>query len=466
MQLNRKISGNVRKTLAIVTANLFAITGVAAQSNAGTASAESDVAAALDDTQSDLGTVRIDSAVLFYQESGGRVQAIEPVASIEYNDTNGDKWTGRVTLDSLTGASPNGAAPWRLPQTFETPAQGPGKTTTTTGSSGHSTLVKTPGGQIVRQYTVAGNSLPVDAGFRDHRIAANIGYSTLLDPDTRISVGIDGSFESDYRSYSGSLGISRDFAGKSTTASLGVNFEYDQSQPHYGIPTPFSTMSGAAKGPNQSKKVYSLVAGITQTMSRLWLLQLNYSVGSSRGYQIDPYRIISSVDPLTGGPVKYLYENRPTSRLRQSVYLGNKIALGPTVADISGRYYHDSWGINAYTVEASEHVPVGGGIYVEPFGRYYHQSAANFFRNFLVDGAALPKFASSDSRLDTFNAQTLGLKLGMKVLDEGEIYLVGEDYRQTGTDHPASAIGDLKNQKLFSGIKAKSVILGFRFTFR
>jgi hypothetical protein len=83
--------------------------------------------------------------------------------------------------------------------------------------------------------------------------------------------------------------------------------------------------------------VYNLVTGVTQVVNRYWLTQLNYSIGSTDGYQTDPYRIISAVDPVTGGPVEYRYESRPKSRLRQSVFWGNKIALGPTVLDLSAR---------------------------------------------------------------------------------------------------------------------------------
>jgi hypothetical protein len=264
---------------------------------------------------------------------------------------------------------------------------------------------------------------------------------------------------------SANIGYARDFNDKNTTVSAGLNFEHDTSKPYFGTPRPFTEMSGVSKGGNRTKNVVDFVGGVTQVMNRYWLAQINYSLGDTSGYQTDPYRVISVVDGVSGAPVKYLYESRPGSRIRQSLYLGNKIALWGTVADVSARLYHDSWGINAETLEVAERIPLTSFLYVEPSYRYYHQTKANFFHDYLIDGQALPNYASSDSRLGTFNANTVALKVGMRVLGNDELYLRAASYQQSGTSHPASAIGDLKTENLFTGIKATSVILGYSFAF-
>lgn len=455
------------QALGLMTANLLAATCAHAQDE------PSNPATVVSDTESDLGLTRIDSAILFYHEAGGRVRATEPVVSVVMNGSDGAILSARLTSDILTGATPNGATPWTGVQTFLTPAHAPG-ITTVTQTSGGSKLVTIPGtGTVARQYQTAAGVLPVDTGFQDKRKAIDLGYSALLGPDTRISFGGSASTERDYRSYSGSMGISRDFNSKNTTLSLNANYESDQSKPFFGTPTPLSEMSAEPKGPAESKSVTSLVLGVTQVVSRHWLTQLNYNVGTTQGYQNDPYRIISVVDPVTGAPLKYLYDSRPRSRLRQSVYWGNKIALGPTVADIALRGYHDSWGINSVTAELSERIPITSWLYVEPQARYYHQSAANFFHNYLVGGQPLPTNASSDSRLDRFSATTVGLKVGIPLVapnDMGptrnsEFYLQVQAYQQTGTNHPAGAIGALAHENLFAGTKATSVIVGYTFAF-
>ena len=468
MQLKPATRGRLVAALGIATAQLFAATTATAEPGpSGQSNAPSVSQAKIDDTQSDLDTVKLDSAVLFYQEQGGRVKAIEPSMSLDITNSWGDVYSFKATLDTLTGATPNGAAPWTQPQTFTTPVRGAATTTTTTSASGHSTVVTVPGTTLLaRQYVAPANTLPIDYGFKDHRYALSGGYTYARDNTTRFSIGSAASFESDYTSISINGGLSKDLNNKNTTLSLSGNVEYDRSRPYFGTPTAFAVMDATQKGPNATKMVYSLVAGVTQVMNRRWLLQLNYSAGLSRGYQTDPYRILSVVDATTGGPTSYLYEGRPHERFRQSVYLGNKIALGPTVTDLSARYYHDDWGINSYSGEIAERVQLTSALYIEPSARYYHQSAANFFRYYLLANAALPGYASSDSRLSKFDATTFGMKVGWKVAHDGELYLQGERYKQTGARTVAGAPGALANENLFAGVTATSAIAGFRFTFR
>lgn len=457
MQLKRRKGGRVTKALGLMTATLFGAGGVHAQ----------DVGSGVnDDTTSDLGYTRVDAAVLYYKEDGGRVQATEPVVSVTFNATDGDILSLKLTSDTLTGATPNGAAPWSEEQTFITPVHTQGVQTTSTSASGRSVLVTIPGTNVAaRQYTAAANTLPLDYGFRDQRYAIDMGYSTLLDPDTRLSVGADFSTEHDYRSISFNTGLSKDFFNKNTTLSGAVNFEFDTSKPFFGTPEPLTVMSGEEKGGKSHKRVVSAVLGLTQVMSRNWLAQINYSIGTSNGYQTDPYRIISVVNRITGEPVRYLYEGRPRSRLRQSIYFGNKVAFGPTVTDLSARYYHDSWGIDSLTGEVAERVPITNALYVEPHVRYYTQTAADFFHDYLVYGDPLPDFASSDSRLGKFHATTIGAKIGLKINHTGELYLRADRYNQSGNSHPASAIGGLAYQDLFTGVDATSVMVGYTFAF-
>ena len=92
-----------------------------------------------------------------------------------------------LTADSVTGATPNGAAPSDQTQTFVTPLKADGSTTTVTSASGGSTVIHLPPtpGQIAqaalgRQYTTPANTLPVDRGFFDDRYAGNFSWSQPL----------------------------------------------------------------------------------------------------------------------------------------------------------------------------------------------------------------------------------------------------------------------------------------------
>ncbi len=446
----------MKLALRALTANLL----LAAGAHAGVAADPSS------DLADDTGLTRIDAAVLFYKEAGGRIRATEPVVAATLNGTGGGVLSVKLTETSLTGATPNGATAATRVQTFVAPASAPGSTTTVTSPSGRSRLVVIPGtGVVTRQYDAAAGVLPMDYGFHDRRTAFNVGYSAPFGEASRWSAGAAYSHELDYRSYDFNFGVSRDFNHRNTTVSAMANLEFDQSKPQFGDPEPLTPMSGTAKGGGDSKTVSSLLIGVTQVMSRRWITQLSYNIGKSEGYQTDPYRVVSVLDSTTGDPLTYLYEGRPRSRLRQSLYWGNKVSVGPTVTDVSVRGYHDDWGITSFTGEIAERVDITRWFYVEPSFRYYQQSAADFFVNYLKSGDPTPAFASSDSRLGKFDATTVGVKLGFKVLGNGELYCVYEDYKQNGKGPSANTDPAFALQNQFTGVDAKSAMVGYTFAF-
>lgn len=106
----------------------------------------------------------IDSSVLFYQESDNRVTAIEPTLSIR-KAFKGDRFANfKLVIDSLTGATPNGATPSNVPQTFTRPSG--------TGD-----------------YTIAAGETPLDDTFLDTRVALSGSWTQPLDRLTKVTVG-------------------------------------------------------------------------------------------------------------------------------------------------------------------------------------------------------------------------------------------------------------------------------------
>jgi hypothetical protein len=416
---------------------------------------------------------QIDSAVLVYQESGSRVRAIEPAIDLSVHSPGGDLLTLGVVADAVSGATPNGAVPSDRTQTFVTPVKARGSTATVTGASGGSTIIQLPPtpGQVAqaalgRQYVIAPNVLPVDKGFHDHRGAFNFGWSQPLGVLTDVGFGAGYSLEQDYRVITGNVHADQTFNSNNTTLSLSVNVELDSSFPYGGVPTPFTQMTPQWKTPTARGKTQTgFVLGLTQVLTRNWLAELNYAFDVQDGYLNDPYRVISVVDPVSGEPGSYLYESRPRRRQSQSIFFDNKFDFGPSLTEVSFRYFKDDWGITSKTADISERVKLTDWFYIEPNARWYQQSAANFFHNYLVAGQTQPLFASSDSRLGKFTSYTYGLKLGFDLTGNTELYLRGEYYRQLGQGHPAGAIGQLAHQNLFSGTNAAFVLLGYSWDF-
>lgn len=420
----------------------------------------------------DVPTTGIDSGVLFYHENG-RVQAIEPVLDLSQKIGEDSTLSIGVAADALTGPTPLGAVPSTLPQTYVRPYKVVplGTPVTVTTASGGSTvvLVPPPAGAksqtLSASTTVAPNTFPLDHSFHDERGAGHVGWTQALTSTLRLDGGVAYSKEHDYRSESANLGVAKDFNGHNTTLNAGLNYESDLSFPVGGTPVPLSVMNGNWKGPDATRREVDALLGVTQVMSRRWLATLSYSYASAHGYQNDPYKIISVVDPISGQPSSQLYESRPETRRKQSVFLDNKIHLSKDVISLSLRGYEDDWGIKSGTADLRYRYQMGQDYYLEPHVRYYSQGAADFFHYYLVGGEPMPQYASADTRLAKFHAQTYGLKFGMPLNDGSEFNVRVEYYDQHGDGSPAYAIGQLRQQNLFPDLLAVTLLLGYSYAF-
>lgn len=393
-----------------------------------------------------------DNGLLFYKEGGGRVQAIEPVVNATLN-LGGDRLlSAGVVLDSLSGASPNGAAPAATPQTFSSPSGG--------GQS----------------YTTAAGATPLDDTFHDMRVAANLGYLFPLAHDSKLGLGVRGSTEYDFTSVGANARYALDLNQKNTTLNAGVSFEYDQIKPVGGAPQPLSRMGstqgggeddGGEGGSSKTKNVEDLLLGITQIIDANSLVQLNYSLSLSSGYQIDPYKILSVVD-ANAAPQYYVYEKRPDTRTKHALYGEYKrFVLDRDVVDFSYRYFMDSWGVRAHTADLSYRWNFSEALYLEPSARFYRQSAADFYHAALFSGEdTTVSYASGDPRLGAFDAWTGGLKFG-QVLGNGDEWNIRlQYYKQLGktTGVPAQAAAAFSAFNLAPDLSAFMVSFGYRFS--
>ena len=458
MQLKPKVAATtprVRRALAAAGAGLLASAHAKAQ-----------------EPPADVPTTTVDSALLVYHEVN-RVQAIEPEVNVSHKFDEDSTLNFGITADSLTGATPLGAVPSTLPQTYVRPYKviPLGTPVTVTTASGGSTVVLVPPPTGAKTQTLAAstivppNTYPLDHGFYDRRVAGHLGWEQALTSNLKLDGGIAYSTEHDYRSESANIGISQDFNGHNTTLSAAVNYESDLSFPIGGTPTPLTQMNGNWKGPNASLHEVDAVVGITQVMSRRWLATLSYSYSDEHGYQTDPYKIMSIVDPASGQPTEQIYESRPDLRRKQSVFFDNKVHLATDVISASLRGFKDDWGIKSLTADLRYRWQIGMNYYIEPHLRYYTQSAADFFRYYLVSGEAIPQYASADTRLAKFHAQTYGVKFGVPFNETSELNLRVEYYDQHGNGSPAGAIGQLQQQNLFPDLKAYTLLLGYTFAF-
>lgn len=394
----------------------------------------------------------IDSSLLYYGESDDRVTDGSLMISARRAFDEDRSLNLSLTVDSLTGATPAGGVPANSVQTFTTPS---GKDS----------------------YDVAAGVTPLDDSFLDTRIAMTAGWQQSFGESMRWGAGISASDEYDYLHLGVNGRLERDFNLKNTTAFIGVAYSQDDINPVGGAPIPFAPMQEvgdlSSKRGDDSKDLIDVLIGVTQVLSRRSLIEVSYSYGSSDGYLNDPYKFLTVVDPVTGSPIAdpsasdlnlYLYESRPDSRAKQSLFAEWRYAFDRDSMAINFRYMDDDWGVRSETVEARYRWNINDRSYLEPQLRYYTQSAADFYRTVLFAGDALPEFASADPRLGDMDAYTVGFKYGRRT-DRGEFSVRLEYYKQEGDASAGSAVGDLVNYDLVPPLTAVIAQFGYKFRF-
>jgi hypothetical protein len=418
MQLRPKAKNKIKHNLATATAAL--LTGI------------SPLTAAADGAKW-TGSI----ANLYYSETD-RVTAIEPVISLNAEFSGERRWSNKLVIDTLTGASHNGAVMSRNPQTFTTPSGG-------------------------NNYTIAPGQVALDTSFKDTRFALSSSWSQPIAKDYEYSVGVNGSKEYDFTSMSLNSSVSRYFDRKNTKLSFGVSGEFDTINPVGGAPVGLSVLSSTKPitGTNESKQVFDALFGWTQVISRNWIMQLNYNMGMSSGYMNDPYKFTSEVFARGAGTAgdptgTYYYDKRPDKRVKNSVFLDSKYHFGGWgILGTSYRYFFDDWGVKSHTFDVNYRVPIANKWFIEPGVRYYVQGKADFYKYFHEQGAALPTNMTSDYRLGDMTAITVGFEIGKKLDSYGrEISFRAQMYKQSGDSSPSEAYGFLVGQDLYPEVTA------------
>ncbi|MEZ5540696.1 MAG: DUF3570 domain-containing protein [Pseudomonadota bacterium] len=232
------------------------------------------------------------------------------------------------------------------------------------------------------------------------------GGADYLHGNSTISVSYTNSTENDYEANTASFGISMDMFENMTTVSMGYIRGWDTVQNN--LDDTFSR--------DVNRQNYKL--GLSQVITKDMVMELNYEGITDEGFLNNPYRTVRWYDELnnTSGTQPEMYPNTRTSSavaLRARYYL-------PYRAAISGeyRYFTDTWGIDAHTLEAGYTHPLAGGWTVDGHYRYYTQGAADFYSDLFPHEDA-QNFLARDKELSTFSSHTFGVRLSYDFLENG-----------------------------------------------
>jgi hypothetical protein len=403
---------------------------------------------------------KFDTALMYYGETD-RVTAVEAIIAATKDFGDEHIFSGKVTIDGLTGASATGAVAQPTAQTFTRP-------------SGNGNYV-TPAGET-----------PLDDTFHDTRLQLTANWTQPIADNMRATGGFNFSNEYDYLSFAVNGSLAYDLNQKNTTLSLGLSYAFDTIKPEGGIPLALSSVvinpngdddneqenennsefeddfNLSRVGDSDNKDTVDLMVGVTQVINRRMLMQFNYGLSMVDGYTTDPFKYLSVVNEQ-GLTQDLLYENRPTQRTRNSFYWQTKYAMDFGVADISYRFATDDWKIDSHTIDSRLRINLTDSTYIQPHLRYYQQAAAEFYRPFLLEDDALPEFASADYRLGEMTAYTVGLKYGMTLDNGNELAFRLEYYQQTPKNAGFNEPGVLQDVDLYPSLKAVIAQVSYRF---
>jgi len=391
---------------------------------------------------------QFDGSALFYRESG-RVNVVEPIGRITRLFADGSTASAQLSLDSITGATPNGNLP-----------SGKGQTTTT------------PSGNVS---TVSGGNIPVSS-FKDFRGALDLDWSRPLAGFITFDTGAHGSREKDYSSTGISEKVALDLLHHRTNLSAGFGYNDDRVFPRGGTPLgtvdPLKVTTPLTTNPDP-KRVRSGMLGLSEIVTRRWMLAVNVTRTVEKGYLTEPYKVISVLspdnieDPNSGLPISAVTDCRPNSRDRRDVLTNSVYHLTDDILYLTHRYYWDDWGVKSHAVEVKYRHDLDEGGFLQPHVRLYTQTAARFYTLAFIGQAPPPgTYATSDYRLGGLHSLTLGLTYGFGLGDyPGDFTLRGDYIRQWGNGYPANMTQAESQYDLFPPLNILSLTLTYSVQF-
>lgn len=242
--------------------------------------------------------------------------------------------------------------------------------------------------------------LATGSKYSEERNEYSVGIDYLINKAT-VSVGFGNSTEDDYIADSYSFGISQDFFGDMTTLTMGYSYGDN-------IVRRNEELAAGEEPFEETAKQQRFRLGITQILTKSWIVAFSAESIIDAGYLNNPYRQVRYRD---GDGVGYQSEVYPQTRnsdalaIRSSYYLPYRAALR-----FEARAFHDSWGINAQNYELRYTHPMRDKLILEFKVRTYTQSEARFYADLFPHYNA-QEFMARDKELSEFSSNELGIGL-------------------------------------------------------
>lgn len=231
--------------------------------------------------------------------------------------------------------------------------------------------------------------------YTEERTEYTVGVDYLYE-DATLSLGYTNSSENDYQAKTVYLSVSQEFFGGMSTATMGYANGWDE----------IGKVGNDTFSEEADRRNYQL--GLSQVLSRNSLVGIDLEVITDEGYLQNPYRQNRYLDP--DDPTSYLYQSERYPETRTSTSVAARLLYYlPYRASVRGeyRYFTDSWGIEAHTVEVAYVHGLTELWTFEGSVRYYTQEAADFYSDLYAYENSQTHLAR-DKELSTFSGTTFG----------------------------------------------------------
>ena len=241
--------------------------------------------------------------------------------------------------------------------------------------------------------------------YREKRTQKSVS-AEYLHGKTTYSAGFINSVEPDYKANTSYYSVSQDMFGDLTTVTMSYRRGWDQ------IFRDIKQNGFIINDPTFHQRADHRVYGVSlsQILTRNLISTFDYELSTDQGYLASPYRQIRYLDP--DNPVGYTLANQiyPGTRTSDAFSVELKYYV-PYRAALTGkyRYFTDSWGIVAHTVQVDYVQPIRHHWTLDGNIRYYRQGAASFYSD-LFPYAGYSNYMARDRELAAFHSITLGVE--------------------------------------------------------
>jgi hypothetical protein len=237
--------------------------------------------------------------------------------------------------------------------------------------------------------------------YKEERDQYSVGLEYLRGKTT-YSLGYMNSEENDYKAETTTFGISQDLFGDLTTITMGFSRGKDVVRRRDTIT---NQIDPTFKEPIDR---WSYRVGVSQILTKSLISSLQLEVITDEGFLNNPYRSYRFVNPSDDRLFALAREVYPRTRTSNAVALNARYYL-PYRAALHGgyRFFTDTWGIGANTIEAGYTHPLGPWTFDVGY-RYYAQNNADFYKD-LFDRPDQQNFLARDKELSTFKSQALSV---------------------------------------------------------